>query len=102
MRRMIALAACVAVLAHPVIAETITTDAGHFRVHYSPDARETAKQVATVAEDVFYQLATAFRLHEEFRPIDILVTDDLDLANGYADYYQNQVGIYATNMDLPL
>ena len=89
-------------LSGAAISTTITTDAGHFRVHYADGARETARQVAVIAEEAFYQLVTAFDLHEEFRPIDILVTDNLDLANGYADYYQNQVGIYATNLNMQL
>jgi hypothetical protein len=83
-------------------AETIVTEGGHFRVHYTSGARETAKEVAIVAQDVWYQLVTAFQLHEEFSPIDILVTDNIDVGNGYADYYQNQVVIWATNLNYPL
>ncbi|HOF61115.1 MAG TPA: hypothetical protein PK251_09615 [Candidatus Latescibacteria bacterium] len=85
-----------------VPAETITTQSGLFRVHYAPGAKETAKQTAIIAEDVFYQLVTAYSLHERFRPIDILVTDDIDAGNGFADYYQNQLVVWATNLDTDL
>ncbi len=99
MRRSAAVVSVLAVLAAGLGAETITTEAGHFRVHYPEGARETAKEVAVVAEEVYYQLVTAYDLHEQFRPIDILVTDNIDVGNGFADYYQNQVAIWATNLD---
>jgi|GEM_PF-1089021 len=102
MRRLAFFAACLAVLATSLSAETITTESGHFRVHYPPGARETAKEVASVAEEVYYQLVTAYHLHEQFRPIDILVTDNIDQGNGFADYYQNQAVIWATNLDFEL
>ena len=54
MRRLLVFAIFLA-FAHAPRAETITTDAGHFRVQYTAGARETAKEVAIVAEEVYYQ-----------------------------------------------
>jgi len=109
MRHMFLLIGCAAALvagetlvAGPARAETITTEAGHFRIHYSPETQETAREVGIVAEGMFYQLVTAFNVHERFQPIDILVTDDIDVGNGYADYYQNQIAIWAANLDWQL
>ena len=102
MRQLIATALLACLIAGVTHAETIVTENGHFRVHYTEGARETAKEVAIVAEEVWYQLVTAFHLHEQFKPVDILVTDNIDQGNGYADYYQNQVVIWATNLNYPL
>jgi hypothetical protein len=85
-----------------VSAKTITTESGHFRVHYTSGAGETARQVAVIAEEVYYQLVTAYSLHEKFRPIDIVVTDNFDIGNGFANYYENQVVVWATNLNFPL
>ncbi len=85
-----------------VQAKTIRTEGGHFYVHYSSGARETAKEVALTAQEVYYQLVTAYQLHDKLMPIHILVTDNLDVGNGFADYYQNRVTIWATNLDYDL
>lgn len=102
MRQVLLPLAALAVIAGPLAAETITTEAGHFRVHYPEGAQETAKEVAVVAERAYYQLVTAYNLHEQFRPIDILVTDNIDIGNGFADYYQNQMAVWATNLNYEL
>ena len=96
------LASLLMILPFRAQAETIVTESGHFRVHYGSGAAETAREVAVIAEQVYYQLVTAYRLHEEFRPIDIIVTDNIDMGNGMADYYQNQAVIWSTNMDYQL
>ncbi len=102
MRHVLTAALSAVLFVSSVGAETIVTESGRFRVHFQPGARETAKEAAIVAEEVWYQLVTAFELHEEFAPIDILITDDIDVGNGYADYYQNQVVIWATNLNTTL
>jgi Tol biopolymer transport system component len=77
----------------------IVTD--HFYVYFDGNSERTAKRVADVAEEVFDALASSFGFYEEFSRIHILVHDDQDFSNGFANYYQNRVEIWASDLDFP-
>lgn len=77
----------------------IVTD--HFYVYYSGNSEHTARRVADVAEEVFDALASSFDFYEEFSRIHILVHDDQDFSNGFANYYENRVEIWASDLDFP-
>ena len=57
--------------------------------------------VADVAEEVFDALASSFDFYDEFSWIHILVHDDQDFSNGFANYYENRVEIWASDLDFP-
>lgn len=77
----------------------ITTD--HFTVYFNPNTENTAKRIADVAEEVFETLASSFKFYERFSRIHILVHDEEDFSNGFANYYENRVEIWANDLDFP-
>lgn len=77
----------------------IVTD--HFYIYFNSNAEHTAKRIADVAEEVFDALASSFDFYDSFSRIHILVHDDRDFANGFANYYQNRVEIWASDLDFP-
>ncbi|SVC69726.1 uncharacterized protein METZ01_LOCUS322580, partial [marine metagenome] len=76
---------------------TIHTD--HYYITFAPGTERTARRVAEVAEEVFPQLAAAFKYYDEYAPIHIKVRDDSDFGNGSASDYTNEVNIWASNVD---
>ncbi|MCG8605204.1 hypothetical protein MJD09_09425, partial [bacterium] len=78
----------------------IVTD--HYNIYFSPNAKETARRVAEIAEDVYAPLTTAFNAFDELPRIHIIVHDDVDFSNGFALYYQNKVEIWASDFDFEL
>ena len=62
----------------------IVTD--HFYIYFSGESEHTARRVADVAEEVFDALASSFDFYDEFSRIHILVHDDQDFSNGFANY----------------
>lgn len=77
----------------------ITTD--HFTVYFNPNTENTAKRIADVAEEVFEALASSFKFYDHFSRIHILVHDEEDFSNGFANYYENRVEIWASDLDFP-
>ena len=77
----------------------IVTD--HFYIYFSGESEHTARRVADVAEEVFDALASSFDFYDEFSRIHILVHDDQDFSNGFANYYENRVEIWASDLDFP-
>ena len=78
----------------------IKTD--HFYIYYRPEAEGTARRIAEIAEEVFDPLASVFQYYDDFAMIHVLVDDNSDLANGWANYYQNKLFIYSTALDFEL
>lgn len=84
----------------PVLAQRqIVTD--HFYIYFDANAEKTAMRVAEVAEEVFETLASAFDFYDTFSRIHILVHDDQDFSNGFANYYENRIEIWASDLDFP-
>jgi hypothetical protein len=53
----------------------------HFSVHFTPPLEATARRAAAAAETAYVRLAA--RLHPPRGPIDIVVADNVDYANGF-------------------
>lgn len=71
---------------------TITTP--HLRVHFRPDQELLARRAASLAEIAYAQLSR--ELAPPTGPIDLLVADNVDASNGYAQVFPtNRVVIYA-------
>jgi WD40-like Beta Propeller Repeat len=71
---------------------TITTK--HFRVHFTPALASLARRAAANAETAYAQLSR--ELHPPRGMIDLVVTDNVDLTNGYATPFPtNRIVIYA-------
>jgi len=77
----------------------IVTD--HFYIYFSSESEHTARRIADVAEEVFDDLAASFDFYDEFSRIHLLVHDDQDVSNGFANYYENRVEIWASDLDFP-
>lgn len=67
----------------------------HFRVHFATRLDSVARMAAVYAEGAYGQLAG--ELHEPKLPIDLLIADNVDFSNGYAQLFPTpRVVIYAT------
>ena len=66
----------------------------HFYVHFTAATEPMARRIAVDAERAYAQLAA--ELHPPRGPIDIVVTDDVDLSNGSATPFPtNRITVYA-------
>jgi hypothetical protein len=65
-----------------------------FYIHYTPELESVARRAAVQAESAYVALAR--HLHPPRGPIDIVISDDVDLANGSATPYPtNRISVYA-------
>ncbi len=66
----------------------------HFRVHFRPDQEVLARRAAFLAESAYAQLSR--ELAPPAGPVDLLIADNVDASNGYAQVFPtNRVVIYA-------
>ncbi len=66
----------------------------HFRVHFRPDQEALARRAAFLAESAYAQLSR--ELAPPAGPVDLLIADNVDASNGYAQVFPtNRVVIYA-------
>ena len=66
----------------------------HFRVHFRPDQEVLARRAAFLAETAYAQLSR--ELAPPSGPVDLLIADNVDASNGYAQVFPtNRVVIYA-------
>ncbi len=66
----------------------------HFRVHFRPDHEALARRAALLAETAYAQLSR--ELAPPSGPVDLLIADNVDASNGYAQVFPtNRVVIYA-------
>ncbi len=71
---------------------TIRTE--HFRVHFAPAHEPLARRAASYAELAWEQLAA--ELAEPDVPVELLITDNVDISNGFATPFPtNRIVIYA-------
>ena len=71
---------------------TIRTE--HFHVHFTPELEDQARRAAANAERAYTLLAAELRPPRP--PIDLVITDNVDFANGYAmSAPSNRIVIYA-------
>ena len=77
--------------------QSFSTD--HYVITFYPGTEGTARRVAEVAEEIFPHLAAAYDYYEVYQPIHLIVRDDSDFGNGYANEYTGTVTIWASNLD---
>jgi hypothetical protein len=66
----------------------------HLRVHFRPDAEAMARRTAVIAEVAYAQLAR--ELAPPAGPVDVLLADNVDASNGFAQVFPtNRVVIFA-------
>lgn len=90
--------ALVALAQDPAYAqEQITTD--HFYIYYQKRTENTARQVADIADEAYDRLSGLFKFHEDHPMVHVIIRDDMDFGNGWTDYFENVITIWATNLD---
>ncbi|MCE5249244.1 hypothetical protein LLG96_03400 [bacterium] len=77
-------------------------DTKYFTIIYDENGEFTAGEIAKFCDDVYEKLMATYDSFDDNPRVTCLVNDAVDLANGYAIYYQNTITIYATNMDYEL
>lgn len=78
----------------------IVTD--HFSIYYNASVENTARRVAEVAEEVYAPLVSAFDAFDDMSQVYIWVHDDSDFSNGFANYAQNKIEIWASDLEFEL
>ncbi|MBX6330428.1 MAG: PD40 domain-containing protein [Gemmatimonadaceae bacterium] len=73
----------------------------HFAVHFTPPLEDAARRAAASAESAYVQLAV--RLHPPRGPIDLVIADNVDFANGFTNPFpSNRIVVYAhPPLDVP-
>ena len=71
-----------------------TIDTKHFHIHFTPELEPAARRAALSAERAYAKLAA--QLHEPRGPIDLVVADNVDYANGSTTPFPtNRIIVYA-------
>ncbi|HEU4366547.1 MAG TPA: hypothetical protein VFT13_13910, partial [Candidatus Krumholzibacteria bacterium] len=78
--------------------KTISTE--HFDVHFHAGGEWTAREVATVAEEIYPYITGVYQY--EPKRCHFVILDTEDYANGAAYYYDNKIEIWATNLEFGL
>ncbi|HEX8245507.1 MAG TPA: hypothetical protein VF541_18490, partial [Longimicrobium sp.] len=67
----------------------------HFRVHYTPELEPLARRAGARAEAAYAEIAAVF-VRAPRRRVDLVVTDNVDYANGFATPFpRNRVVVFA-------
>lgn len=85
---------------HPEL-EWKTIETEHFFVHYHEGAERTGRTIAKIAEEV-YRPITSFYNHEPDEKVSFVITDNDDISNGGAYFYENRIEIFAPSLDYVL
>ena len=78
-----------------------TIETEHFKVHFHDETESTAREAATVAEEVYDKITMMY----DFEPKEkthLVLTDPDDISNGAAYYYDNKIVIYSSPLDFAL
>ena len=71
-----------------------TLETEHFHIHFTPALEPAARRAAVSAEHAYAQLAA--RLHPPRGPIDLVIADNVDFANGSTTPFPtNRIIVYA-------
>lgn len=74
----------------------------YFTIVYDVNGEFTAGEIAKFCDEIYEQLMARYDAFSDNPEVVCIVNDAVDIANGYAIYYQNTITIYATNMDFEL
>ncbi|MFC1693863.1 hypothetical protein ACFL1R_10190 [Candidatus Latescibacterota bacterium] len=77
-------------------------DTGYFSIIYDEHGEYTAGEIAKFCDEIYEKLMARYGSFTDDPRVICIVNDAIDLANGYALYYQNTITIFATNMDFEL
>jgi len=74
----------------------------YFTIIYDENGEYTAGEIAKFCDDIYEKLMAQYDSFTDDPQVTCIVNDAVDLANGYALYFQNTITIFATNMDYEL
>lgn len=74
----------------------------YFTIIYDENGEYTAGEISKFCDDIYEKLMAQYDSFTDDPDVTCIVNDAVDLANGYAIYFQNTITIYATNMDYEL
>lgn len=74
----------------------------YYTIVYEPGGEYIAGEIAHFCDEIYEKLLARYRSFNGDPRVTCIVTDDADFANGYAQYFQNTITIYATSMDFEL
>lgn len=77
-------------------------DTKYYTIIYDQNGEYTAGEIAKFCDEIYEQLMARYDAFTDNPRVMCIVNDAVDMANGYAIYYQNTITIYATNMDFEL
>ena len=77
-------------------------DTKYFTIIYDENGEYTAGKISQFCDEIYEELMGLFDAFTDDPRVVCIVNDAVDIANGYAIYYQNTITIYATSMDLEL
>ena len=77
-------------------------DTRYFTIIYEENGAYTAGEIAKFCDEIYEQLLARYDSFSDDPRVVCVVNDAIDLANGYAVYFDNIITIYATNMDFEL
>lgn len=74
----------------------------YFTIVYDENGEYTAGEIAKFCDEIYENLMSRYDSFTDDPRVLCVVNDAMDLANGFAIYFQNTITIYATNMDYEL
>ncbi len=89
---------CALLKPHPSIAVQ-QMETKYFTIIYDDGGEYTASQISKFCDEIYEKLMAQYDSFTDDPRVTCIVNDAIDLANGYAIYFQNTITIYATNMD---
>ena len=77
-------------------------DTRYYTIIYDETGEYTAGEIAKFCDEIYENLMAEYDSFTDDPRVVCIVNDAVDMANGYAIYYQNTITIYATNADFEL
>jgi len=74
----------------------------YFTIIYDENGEFTAGEISKFCDDVYEKLMARYNSFTDDPRVLCIVNDAVDLASGYAVYFQNTITVYATSMDYEL
>ena len=74
----------------------------YYTIVYEEGGEYVAGEIAKFCDEIYEQLMARYHAFNGNPRVTCIVTDDADFSNGFAQYYQNTITIYATTMDFEL
>jgi Tol biopolymer transport system component len=76
-------------------------ETAHFRIFYHDGAERTARELASIAEEIYDPITSLYDYYPDSKT-SVIVRDHDDYSNGGAYYYDNKIVIWATALDFAL